>query len=104
MKCISVTKSLMGLSSTYRKRVKQSYLALGGTYKHLTEELRGVLAEAILSVEEPLEHEINARGGLIKEGAAGGKQVLAMRAARNALYDDLRINEVPKKVLGASKE
>ena len=95
MKCTSVTKSLMGLSVRCRKKVKQAYLASGGAYGYLNEDRRGLLVEAIWSIEEPLEHSINERGGLISEGALGGKQVLALRAARNALYDDLGHNEDP---------
>lgn len=103
MKCISVNKTLKAISSTYKKRIKKDYRDRGGSCKRLTEDLRGFLAEAIWSVEEPLEHSINERGGLIAEGAAGGKQVLAMRAARNALYDDLGHNEAPKVRLSATK-
>ena len=71
------------LSSTIRQRVGRAYRRMnGGSYPRLNQQTRHILAEAIFEVENDLEHRLPDH-----------QQVTKLRGVRNALYDDLGLNE-----------
>jgi hypothetical protein len=81
----SLRRALSGISSTYRRRIRQRFLGAVGSYRPLNDELRATVADAIFEVENDLEHRQRQH-----------PQVAIMRAARNRLYDDLGWNEYRK--------
>ncbi len=68
-----------------RPWIRTAFVALGGTFKLLNDDLRAILTEAIFKVENDLEHRQPKH-----------PQVVAMRMVRNRLYDDLGWNEYAK--------
>jgi hypothetical protein len=80
----SVGGALRGIGPVYRRHIRAAYRRLGGRCRPLNPERRALLAEAIFTVEDDLEHRQRLN-----------VQVAIMRAARNALYDDLGWNETP---------
>ncbi len=83
--CRTVGQTLRPLTPYQRHLVRAAFVALGGTFKHLNDDLRAILSEAIFKVENDLEHRQPKH-----------PQVAAMRTVRNRLYDDLGWNEYAK--------
>ena len=86
MKTKNVRGVLRGISASYRKRIRAGYLAKGGAFKYLNNDLRGLLAEAIFEVENESEYRLGSKD----------PRIVALRSARNDLYDDLGWNEERK--------
>jgi hypothetical protein len=76
-----VGQTLVSIGPYWRTRIRSVYRHMGAVFKPLNQNRRALLSEAIFAIENNLEHR---RGD--------HPQVVAMRSARNALYDDLGWN------------
>jgi hypothetical protein len=80
--CSAVRHVLAKVSRRIRAQVIATFRRLGGKRVYLNQHLRALLAEAVFAIENELEHRQRFH-----------PQVAILRAARNALYDDLGRNE-----------
>lgn len=93
-KTVSISKTLRGIPVSYRATIscamtgllrKHGFWQPGDGAKPMTDKIRELLAAVIFEVENELEHR--------KSGQPDNLAVVAMRDARNLLYDDLGWND-----------
>lgn len=82
--CQRVGATLATITPHFRAKVYAVFRRIGGTRGRLNDHRRELLADAVFQIEDDLECRM-----------PGHRQVPALRAVRNRLYDDLGWNEYP---------